>query len=136
MSNPVFEDELKRRLNSAMAREKERMQQARHRRDVAAMVDFTSNLLSLMGRAKGVRHMPVTNSLAQHGAVYDKALQRYDETMKDYKGVIAGTLLREHFAAGRRAKTQAAPKQPPGRLAKIVSSFLDRARVNKVLDKS
>ena len=52
MSNPVFEDELKRRLNSAMAREKERMQQARHRRDVAAMVDFTSNLLSLMGRAK------------------------------------------------------------------------------------
>ena len=130
MSNPVFEDELKRRLNSAMAREKERMQQARHRREVAAMVDFTSNLLSLMGRAKGVRHMPVTNSLAQHGAVYDKALQRYDETMKDYKGVIAGNLLRERLVA------QPAPKRPAGNFGKKVNSFIDRMRTNKILNNS
>ena len=136
MSNPVFEDELKRRLDGAMAREKERLQQARHRRDVAAMVDFTSNLLSLVGRAKGVRYMPVSNSLAQHGAAYATALQRYGETMKDYKGVIAGNLLRERLAAGKRAAIQTVPKQPPGRLAKSVSSIIDRTRVNKVLDKS
>ena len=46
MGNVYLETELQQRLDSAMEREKERLQQARHRRNVAAVVDFTSNLLS------------------------------------------------------------------------------------------
>ena len=130
MNNMVFEDELKRRLDSAMAREKERLQQARHRRNVSAIVDFTSNLLSLVGREKGVRYLPVTNSLAQHGNAYDKALQRYNETMNDYKGVIAGNLLRERLVA------QPAPKRPAGNFGTKVNSFIDRMRTNKILNNS
>ena len=136
MANVYFENELKRRLDSAMAREKERLQSAKHRRNVAAMVDFTSNLLSLVGREKGARYMPVTNSLAQHGGEYAKALQRYNGMLNDYKGVIAGNLLRERLAANKQVVAKPRPVQSVGTPGKYAPSLLDRSRIDKVLNKS
>ena len=136
MSNSVFEDELKRRLESAMVRENERLQQARQRRNVAAMVDFASNLLSLVGREKGVRYLPVTNSMALHGNAYNAALQRYNESLNDYKGVIAGNMLRERLAANKRVAAQKQPREHVGNLGKGTPSFLDKVRVNNVFNSS
>ena len=136
MSNSVFEDELKRRLESATVRENERLQQARQRRNVAAMVDFASNLLSLVGREKGVRYLPVTNSVALHGNAYNAALQRYNESLNDYKGVIAGNMLRERLAANKRVASQFQSRQPVGSFGKNTPSVLDKARIEKVLNNS
>ena len=74
MNNMSFDNELRRRLNNVMEREKERERLAKHRRNVAAMVDFTSNLLSLVGRGNGVRHLPAAVSVAQNNDTYDKVL--------------------------------------------------------------
>ena len=136
MGNVYLETELQQRLDSAMKREKERLQQARHRRNVAAIVDFTSNLLSLAGRRNGVRYLPVTNSLAQHGNEYSKALERYNGVLNDYKGVIAGNLLRERLAANKRVASQFQSRQPVGSFGKNTPSILDKARIEKVLNNS
>ncbi len=136
MANVYFENELKRRLDSAMAREKERLQQSRYRRNAAAIVDFTSNLLSLVGRGKGVRYMPVTNTMAQHGGEYAKALQRYNETLNDYKGVIAGNLLRERLAANKRVAARSQPVPPVVISGENTPAVIDGARIDKVFNKS
>lgn len=130
MGNVYLETELKHRLDNAMAREKERLQQAKHRRNVAAMVDFTSNLLSLVGRRNGVRYMPVTDSLAQYGNDYSKAVQRYNCALNDYKGAIAGNYLRERLAA------QAQAKQPVDGFSKNMPSALGKSRIDKVFKNS
>lgn len=134
MNNVVFEDELKRRLERAMVREKERLLQARHRRNVAAMVDFASNLLSLAGRGKGVRYMPVTNALAQHGNAYSAALQRYNESLNDYRGEIAGNILRERLAANRLVTSPAQKKLFVGSLPDNTPPLIDKMRIDKVFN--
>ena len=101
MNNMCFDNELRRRLNNVMEREKERERLAKHRRNVAAMVDFTSNLLSLVGRGNGVRHLPAAVSVAQNNDTYDKVLKRYNDSLKDYKGELAGALLRKRLEANK-----------------------------------
>lgn len=136
MSNMDFHAELKERLDNAMAREKERLRQAKHRRNVAALVDFTSNLLSLVGRRYGVQYMPVTNSQAQYGNAYNKALQRYNESLNDYKGVVAGNLLRERLATNRYLAPPVQSGQAVGGFGKNTPPLIDKARVAKVFNNS
>ena len=101
MNNMCFDNELRRRLNNVMEREKERTQLAKHRRNVAAMVEFTSNLLSLVGRGNGVRHLPAAVPVAQNNDTYDKVLKRYNDSLKDYKGELAGALLRKRLETNK-----------------------------------
>lgn len=115
MSNRYVDNELRQMLDSAMERERERLKKASHRRNVAAMVDFASNLISLVGRSKGVRAMPVTNIQSQYHKSYGAALERYNKAMRDYKGIIAGDLFRQRLAANKKIRPQQ-PQPSPGKI--------------------
>ncbi len=65
------------------------------RRDVAAIVDFATNLLAQVGRNKGLRYK-VAGRAATEGAVneFEKAQERYRRALVDYKGAIASDNLK------------------------------------------
>ena len=81
MSNIYIEKELQEMYNNASMREKERQ---RHKRNVAAIADFASNLITILGRTKG--NKPHRNN--------NKIFKKYKTAVTDYKGTIAGDLFR------------------------------------------
>ncbi len=75
---------------------------AKQRRTAAAFVDFATNLLSLVGRNKGLRYnvaaSPITGKAANS---FEKAQERYRRALIDYKGVIAENNLKKSIADNR-----------------------------------
>ena len=100
-----FDATMLQRYRSAMERERRRVEEARHKKNLAAFVDFASNLVTLIGRSKGGRYSITTNLSPQYRNLYDKAKGHYGELMLDYNGIIADGKLRaqgEHGRAGLR----------------------------------
>ena len=93
MGNVYVEKELKRIRESASAREKQRQKRLSHQRNVDAVVDFASALLKLSERGGAVKSFLKESN---------KALERLDASMRDYKGKIAGSVLRAHFMRGKK----------------------------------
>lgn len=80
---------LKERLEKAKEKEKLRLQEAKRKRNVAAVVDFASNLLSLVGYEKGTRYPVGTSLLSKQQPLYMQAKENYAKAMNDYQGKIA-----------------------------------------------
>ena len=94
MSDYGFDSIMRQHYDNAVKREKKRVEEARRKKNVAAVVDFTSNLLSLIARGKGVRYPFSTNLMPEYKKMYDKAKERYGELLLDFNGKIAGGKLR------------------------------------------
>lgn len=80
---------LKERLEKAKEKEKLRLQEAKRKRNVAAVVDFASNLLSLVGYENGARYPLGTSLLSKQQPLYMQAKENYAKAMNDYQGKIA-----------------------------------------------
>lgn len=113
MGNRYVDKEIRQIMDNAIMREKERLQRANHQRNVAAIIDFTSNLMSLLGRRNGVRNMPVTALQPTFNKSYADTRQRYDAMLRDYKGLVADELLRKRLAANKKIEPSP-PEQPAG----------------------
>ena len=100
---------LKDRLNLAMKHEKARLDEARRKRNVAAFVDFASNLISLAGYSKGARFSLATDMQPVYDKAYAQAKERYRNALLDYKGKIAGISLYNVNGAGSATPHTARP---------------------------
>ena len=108
MDYGISQKDLKDRLDEETGRLKRSKQQL----GAASMMDFASNLLSLVGYNKGARISLATNSVAAYQAAYEKARERYNAALRDYKATIADTNLRHKL--GQNAITGDAPLKPVG----------------------
>lgn len=73
---------------------------AAHRRNVAAIADFTKNLLALVAQNKGLRYNVV--GVPRAGAAnkqYEEAQERYRNALVDYEGKIATIKLKPSAVA-------------------------------------
>ena len=93
MENSYLNDVLGDKLEHLLARRKARVKEASHKRNVAAIVDFTSNLMTLIGNSKGVRHSFATNNFPKYDSLYKSVLAQHKDAMRDFKGAIAGNRL-------------------------------------------
>lgn len=89
MENIIDYDDLKGRLDKARDAEEKRFNEAKRQRNVAAFVDFASNLLSLAAYKKGARYSIGTSHLSKQQPLYLQAKAGYDKAMNDYNGKIA-----------------------------------------------
>ena len=94
MDDCSFDSIMRQHYGNALQREKKRVEEARRKKNVAAIVDFTSNLFSLIARGKGVKYPLSTNLMPEYGKMYEKAKERYGDMLLDYNGKIAGARLR------------------------------------------
>ena len=92
MNNLYTNDELRRIYDSVLLREKRRKELSNHRRNVAAIVDFASSVLK--------RKKPEEQNTGAKEP--NRTLQRSNNSMKDYKGTIAGEMFRQRFASDRK----------------------------------
>ena len=99
-------------LKDRLYEETGRFKRSRQQLTAASIMDFASNLLSLAGYNKGARISLATNNVAAHQAAYDKARERYNAALRDYKATIADTNLRHKV--GQNAITGNAPLKPVG----------------------
>lgn len=99
MFDSIDYDGLKARLDSAMEHEKQRLDEARRKHNVAAFVDFASNLLALAGYGKGARLSLATDAQSRCGDYYAQAKERYSNALRDYEGRIADMDLRRRMRA-------------------------------------
>lgn len=89
MENMIDYDNLIGRLDKAKEDEETRFKEARRQHNVAAFVDFATNLLSLAAYNKGARYRIGTSHLSTAQPQYLKAKENYNIAMNDYKGKIA-----------------------------------------------
>lgn len=89
MNDAIDYDYLKRLHAESQERDKTRLKEAKRKRDVAAMVDFASNLLALAGYSKGARVSLATENLPEYEKLYKQTKERYNSAMRDYNGQIA-----------------------------------------------
>ena len=89
MENIIDYDDLKERLDKARDAEEKRFNEAKRQRNVAAFVDFASNLLSFAAYKKGARYSIGTSHLSKQQPLYLQAKAGYDRAMNDYNGKIA-----------------------------------------------
>ena len=83
--------ELERMFENVAEREKKRCELLKHRRNVAAIVDFASSVL----RSK----KPASQS---HGADCDSyVLKCHCSPIRDYKGTVACEMFRKRFSLGK-----------------------------------
>lgn len=108
MDYGMSQKDLKDRLDEETGRLKRSKQQLA----AASIMDFASNLLSLAGYNRGARISLATNNTAAHQAAYEKARERYNAALRDYKATIADTNLRHKV--GQNAITGNAPLKPVG----------------------
>ncbi len=95
MANVYIEDELEEIYNKATARAIARRKRLDYQRNVAAFVDFASNLVSTLAREK--EKIPSSRAKVLKGAFnLDKS------PIRDYKGAIVGNLFRERFTPSTR----------------------------------
>lgn len=91
MRNSYIKEELKRMAEGVSIRRSEQQRAERHRRNVAALVDFTSNLINVLGNS-GV------SSFNQPSKNHKGSFNRFNSSLRDYKGAIAGNMFRTRFA--------------------------------------
>ena len=103
MEEMDFNSYLHQRYQAAKEREQQRLKEARHRRNVAAVVDFASSLISLAGRRRGARYPIATNNLSKYQELYDNVRERYNSVMQDYKAAIADNNLRQRVSSNGAA---------------------------------
>lgn len=108
MDYGISQKDLKDRLDEETGRLKRSKQQLA----AASIMDFASNLLSLAGYNRGARISLATNNTAAHQAAYEKARERYNAALRDYKATIADTNLRHKV--GQNTITGNAPLKPVG----------------------
>lgn len=108
MDYGISQKDLKDRLDEETGRLKRSKQQL----GAASMMDFASNLLSLAGYNKGARISLATNNVPAYQAAYEKACEKYNAALRDYKATIADTNLRHKV--GQNAITGNAPLKPVG----------------------
>lgn len=89
MENFVDYDDLIERINKAKDAEEKRFKEAKRQRNIAAIVDFTTNLVSLAGYNKGARYLAGTSLLGKQQPLYLQSKQNYRKAMNDYNGKIA-----------------------------------------------
>lgn len=91
---------LKQRWHAALDSYREDYRRAAHRRNVAAITDFTKNLFSLVAQNKGMRYnvagKPHSGSANK---AYEEAQKRYRSALVDYEGKIAALKLKEMAGA-------------------------------------
>ena len=93
MNNAYIKEVLTSMSQGANKRYAEQWKAEKHRRNVAALVDFTSNLISVLGNS-GV------TSIFSPSRKHNGSFSRYNSSLRDYKGVIAGNMFRTRFAPG------------------------------------
>lgn len=109
MENSYLNDLLGDKLENVLERRRSRVKEAAHKRNVAAIVDFASNLISLIGNSKGVHHSFATNNFPRYNALYKSIRAQHKEAMRDFKGAIAGSRL----LGGDAASVRKAQKKTP-----------------------
>ncbi|MBR6691312.1 MAG: hypothetical protein IKL75_01585 [Bacteroidaceae bacterium] len=100
MDDYGFSEMMQQRYKNAIAREKRRVQEARHKTNVAAVLDFTSTLMSMLGRNIGARYPLSTNLMSEYHRQYGNAKDRYNAMLVDYNGFVANEKLRQGLGAG------------------------------------
>lgn len=113
MENMIDYDNLIGRLDKAKEDEETRFKEARRQRNVAAFVDFATNLLSLAAYKKGARYRIGTSHLSTAQPQYLKAKENYNRAMNDYKGKIAEINLLKSLKKGRNAVSTASAHARP-----------------------
>ena len=93
MSNVYIQDELEEMYDKAEANAKERRKRLNYQRNVAAFVDFASNLVSTIARERG--KLPTSRIKEFKGA-----FKVYSSPNRDYKGNILGSMFRARFTPG------------------------------------
>ena len=91
MDNAYFKEQLKVMSEGASKRYAEQRKAEKHKRNVAALVDFTSNLFSVLGNSGA-------SSIFSPSRKYNGSFNRYSSSLRDYKGAIAGNMFRTRFA--------------------------------------
>jgi hypothetical protein len=101
----------KKSLEDSIKYEKGRLAEARRKRNAAAMVDFASALLNIIGHEKGARYTHSTNAQDKYRNTYEQAQQRYCNAMRDYKAKIAEINLKQKMG---QADTALSPLKTVG----------------------
>ena len=83
-----YEDFLK-RIDKAKNDEEKRFKEAKRKYNVAALVDFATNLISLAAYKKGARFSIGTSNIVKELPQYISAKRHYDDFLTDYNGKIA-----------------------------------------------
>ena len=73
---------------------------AKRKSEIAAVTDFATNLVALIGRNKGVRYNVGGKNISS-GAMekFEEAQKRYHRALVDYKGIIAADSLKNKVPA-------------------------------------
>lgn len=73
---------------------------AKRKSEIAAVTDFATNLVALIGRNKGVRYNVGGKNISS-GAMekFEDAQKRYHRALVDYKGIIAADSLKNKVPA-------------------------------------
>lgn len=90
MEENFFKEQMAALYDNALMRSTEQYKRLEHQRNVSAIVDFTSNLLSLLGNSK-------RTSLRSQPGKRSGSFGKYKSAMKDYGGVIAGNIFGARF---------------------------------------
>lgn len=90
MENEYIKKELEQIYSGVSRRREERNEKLKLQRNVAAIVDFVSNLYNVIG------HSMATPSFKNSGN-RNKSFNKYDSNMRDFKGSIAGDMFRARF---------------------------------------
>ncbi len=127
MSGFDYDGLLRQNYRNALQHEQERVKEARRRKTMAAVVDFASNLLSLVGRYKGARYPVATDNLSKYQELYEKAKEKYAALLADYNGAVAARKLGLRTDNGGKALGSLAGK-PPGLIKKEPSVAVPKLR--------
>lgn len=69
--------------------EKKNLARVEHRRNIALLTDFVSNLATIISSNRGGRYNVITNNTATENARLDEARRRLSDAQRDYNGRMA-----------------------------------------------
>lgn len=77
------------RYKESKERELSLLKEARRKRNISAFMDFASNLISQLGRERGVTFSQPPKHADKYQKIYEAMKSRYDSRFGDYGGGIA-----------------------------------------------
>lgn len=98
-------------FDRVIERRKENLKEKRRKRNVAAIVDFASNLLVAAGRMNGVRLRNQAPLLPEYEKAYRDAHERLTGFMRDFNGKTAHSQLWDPLSK-RNAKERSVTRIP------------------------
>ena len=125
-------------LNRVIERSKKNLKEKRRKRNVAAILDFASNLLVTAGNANGARLAYRPQLLPKYEKSYNDAYERLSGFIRDVNGKVAYSKLWEPVAKAKKSEQSYGVKDTlllSGSFDKALKNYKESTGFNDVLNK-